>query len=294
MGCIYLVSPQTVQIWDTGGAGDNDKGGPVKRYVIALLILGVGGCAAPPGDEGDIGASSEELFGRGGDFDAAYVDCDEYAGVGPVFAIDRLRELVPEDYFVIEPFPGAGILVAQAGSCADIEIEGYSFGPGTFAQIGVSVAPPGDPGAGDFYQLAYATDNLLLALKLRRLGANARFVPRMSYEISDDDILTIDVPRPFDYAFVIQGPITRPDETAPPNPTTVFNYYVEGRRRRFGNINQQNVVEGIRFGEGSAVTLTPIGSEITTLTGGGPLAFPFFSAPEVFDRADLMVETNAF
>ena len=262
-------------------------------WLIVGVLVAVG-CAADTSDPGDLGSSSEPLFGaRTGEFDAAYVGCDEYAGVGPVFAIDRLRELVPDDYTVIEPFPGAGIVVAQAGDCDDIEIEGRSFGPGIFAQFGVSVVPPSTPGAGDFYQLAYATDNPRLASKLRRLGVNARFVPRLTYQISDDDFLTIEVPRPFDFAFRIEGPIIPPDPAAAPAPTTVFNYYAQGRRR-FGNVNQQNVVEGIRFGAGPDVVLVPIGPEISALSGGAPIAFPFFSAPEVFDRADLMIETNVF
>ena len=227
------------------------------------------------------------------DFDAAYVDCDEYAGVGPIFNPDLVAELVPDDYTEIVPFPGANILVAQAGSCADIEIEGYSFGPGKFAQIGISVIPPGDPGAGDFYQLAYATTNPLLWLRMKILGVNAAWTPFLEYEISADDQLTITMPRPTEFAYQLSGPITVPDPSGTPNPTTVFNYYAEGKPF-FGNVLQQNVVEGIIFGEGSQVMLTPIGDTVSDLTFGAPLAFPFFSAPEIFDRADLFVTTNAF
>lgn len=225
-------------------------------------------------------------------FDAAYVDCDEFAGVGPIFNPDLVADLLPDDYTEIVPFPGANILVAQAGSCADIEIEGWSFGPGKFAQIGVSVIPPGDPGSGDFFQLAYATTNPLLWLRLKLLGVNAAWTPFMEYDI-DDGNLSITMPRPTEFAYRLEGPITAPDPSSPPNPTTVFNYYAEGKSF-FGNVLQQNVVEGIRFGEGSQVMLTPIGETTSGLTFGAPLAFPFFSAPEVFDRADLFVTTNAF
>lgn len=228
---------------------------------------------------------------RLGGFQAAYVDCEEFAGVGPVNSYDLVDSLVPDDYFVIPPFPGAAIVVAQAGDCQSIEVNGWDLGPGKFAQFGVAVAPPGEPGNGDFYQLAYATTNPLLALRLRLLGANARWAPFMTYEISNDDQLTIIMPRPVQYAYKIEGPITRPDPTAEPNPTTVFNYYTQGKPV-FGQILQRNVVEGIIFGEGSQVSLTPLGSQISDITGGA-LTFPFFSAPEIFDRADLIVTSNA-
>ncbi len=227
-----------------------------------------------------------------GDFDAAYVDCDEFAGVGPVFNPGLVATLVPNDYTEIAPFPGANLIVAQAGSCANIEINGKSLGPGKFAQIGISVIPPGDPGAGDFYQLAYATTNPLLWLRLRLLGVNAAWAPFLEYEIGGGN-LSITMQRPTEFAFRLEGPITEPDPSAPANPTTVFNYYAKGKSF-FGNVLQENVVEGIRFGEGSGVTLTPLGSTISDLTFGAPLAFPFFSAPETFDRADVVVTTNAF
>ena len=240
------------------------------------------------------GVSVGSALGFSGDFEASYIDCDEFAGVGPVFALDAVDALVPDDYIVISPFEGAAIVVAQAGSCSEIVVNGRSYGPAIFAQLGVSVVPPlSEPGQGDFYQLAFATNNLALALRLRILGVNARFTPFMSYEISENDVLRIVMPRPIDYAFILEGPIVRPDPNADPQPTTVFNYFAKGRRR-FGNVLQQNIVQGIRFGEGSQVTLQPLGSVITSLTQGAPLSFPFFSAPEVFDRADLVVETRAF
>ncbi|MEM9877292.1 MAG: hypothetical protein AAF928_20505, partial [Myxococcota bacterium] len=197
-----------------------------------------------------------------GSFDAAYVDCDEYAGVGPVFNNTVVDALVPDDYIPIDPFQDgvSRILVAQAGSCADIEVEGQSYGPGIFAQIGIGIVPPITPGNGDFYQLAYATTNPLLALRLRLIGVNARWTPFMTYDISNGQ-LTIDVPRPKKFAFTLSGPITEPDPNGTVQPTTVFNYFAEGRPF-FGNINQQNVVQGIIFGEGSGVTLTPNGSTI--------------------------------
>lgn len=236
-------------------------------------------------------ADPQAFFFNG--FDAAYVDCDEYAGVGPTLAIETARALVPDDYTVIEPFPGAAIVVAQAGDCASIEIEGWDLGPGRFAQIGVSVVPPGDAGNGDFYQLAYATTNPLLALKLKLMGVNASWAPDLVYEISASDDLTIEMPRPKKFAYRLEGPITRPDPNATPNPETIFNYYAEGNGI-FGQVLQQNVVQGIIFGEGSGVMLTPLGDETKALTNDAPLAFPFFSAPETFDRADLFVVPNSF
>ena len=100
------------------------------------------------------------------------------------------------------------------------------------------------------------------------------------------------MPQPHELAFELSGPITLPDPLAPPNPPSVFNYYTQ--TKHYGNVLQQNVVEGIRFGEGSGVTLTAIGSDMQAIVGGDILMFPFFSNPEVFDQADLSVVVEAF
>lgn len=273
-----------------------------QGVLVCVMAVSLAACAEPEPTPDEamqerLAEVEQEFFfnpSAFGSFDAAYVDCDEYAGVGPVFNDAVVDGLVPDDYIEIDPFQNGSsrILVAQAGSCADIEIEGYSFGPGIFAQIGIGVVPPAAPGQGDFYQLAYATTNPLLALRLRLLGVNARWAPGMTYTIANGQ-LNISVPRPHDFAFTLSGPITEPDPNATPNPTTVFNYYSQGKRF-FGNINQSNVVEGIIFGEGSGVTLNPVGSTISDITFGAPLSFPFFSAPEVFDRADVFVDSNVF
>jgi len=274
----------------------------IQGLVLCGVALSMAACAepGPTPDEAmqeQLAEVEQEFFFNPsgfGSFDAAYVDCDEYAGVGPVFNDAVVDSLVPEDYTPIDPFQNGSsrLLVAQAGSCADIEIEGHSFGPGIFAQVGIGIVPPGTPGQGDFYQVAYATTNPLLALRLRLLGINARWAPGMTYDISNGQ-LNISVPRPHDFAFTLSGPITAPDPNATPNPSTTFNYYHQGKRF-FGNINQENVVEGIIFGEGSGVTLTPIGSTISDIAFSAPVSFPFFSAPEIFDRADLNVDSNAF
>ena len=244
-------------------------------------------------EEFDLALEEPEAMAFGfGDFEAAYIDCDEFAGVGPVFNVDEAESLVPDDYTLVEPFPGARLLVAQAGDCADIEVNGWSWGPGKFAQIGLAVIPPGDPGSGDFYQLGYATTNPLLALRLWLLGVNARWSPFMTYDITDDQ-LTVIMPHPSAFAFRLDGAITLPDPDGTPNPTTVFNYYAQGFPF-FGNVLQSNVVEGIIFGEGDDVMLTPLGASTSALTFGEELDFPFFSAPEIFDRADVIVTTNEF
>ena len=241
----------------------------------------------------DEGWQEASLRGGGptGDFEAEYVECDEFAGVGLV-PLAGVVDRVPADYVVIEPIPGLAVIVAQAGSCAEIRVDGRSGRPGTFAQFGVAVVPPLTPGNGDFYQILFTTDHPRLAANLRKLGVPARNAPGLSYEITEEPVLTIDVPKPPKLAFELSGPITLPDPTAPPNPTSVFNYFVQTKRH--GNVLQQNVVEGIRFGEGSAVMLIAIGSEMQEIVGGNMLMFPFFSSPEVFDRADVAVITDAF
>jgi hypothetical protein len=220
-----------------------------------------------------------------------YIDCDEFAGVG-VVSVASVAPLVPDDYTIVDVGGGQAPFVAQAGRCREIRVNGRRGRPGIFAQVGVSVAPPLTPGQGDFYQLAFATTSARLAARLRALGVNARFAPRLAYRISAGDVLTIDVPRPRPYAFRIEGPIVRPDPEAPPNPLTVFNYYAQSRRA--GNILQENAVSGIRFGQGPGVRLVARGRRLRSIVGSAPFAFPFFSAPEVFDRVELDVQPRAF
>lgn len=247
---------------------------------IAMIGLAVGGAPLPAA-----------AAGPPGNFGAEYIACDEYAGVGLV-PLANVIDRVPDDYLVIEAVAGFAVVVAQSGSCDEIRVNGASGQPGIFAQFGVAVVPPGVPGNGDFYQLSFTTDHPKLAAKLSQLGVNARYTPRLAYEINNETTLTVDVPAPHKFAFMLSGPITLPDPLAPPNPTSVFNYYA--RTKHYGHVLQRNVVQGIRFGEGSGVKLTAIGDEMQEIVGGDILMFPFFSSPEVFDQAEVSVIVDAF
>jgi hypothetical protein len=255
---------------------------------VALVVL-VGACAEDPQSEEELDAWRSP--GLPCSFEAQYLACDEFAGVGLV-PLENVIDRVPDDYVVIEAVPGFAIIVAQAASCDEISVDGGHAKPGVFAQLGVGVVPPLDPGAGDFYQLLFTTDHPQLAYKLHMYGVNARYTPLLSYEITAAPALAVDVPFPPGLSFELNGPITLPDPLAPANPTTVFNYYAQSQIH--GNVLQQNVVEGIRFGEGSGVTLTAIGSELQEIVGDDTLVFPFFSSPETFDQADVLVETDVF
>lgn len=254
---------------------------------VSMLVLG--GCDADPQPDEEFDEAWR--VGHPCGFEAEYVACDEFAGVG-IVPIENVIDRVPDDYVVIEPIPGFAVVVAQSGSCDEISVDGGFAQPGIFAQFGVAVIPPLTAGNGDFYQLMYATNHPQLAFKLAMYGANARYAPLMSYEISAAPALAVDVPRPYNLAFELNGPITLPDPLATPQPTTVFNYYSQSPYH--GNVLQQNVVEGIRFGEGSSVSLTAVGWDMQDIVGGNTLVFPFFSSPETFDHADLLVEPNAF
>ena len=229
-------------------------------------------------------------------FDAEYIDCDEFAGVG-LADLEAVQALVPDDYTVVSPFEGAAIIVAQAGSCDTIKVAGRGRRAGSFAQFGVSVVPPtGASSQGTFYQLVFVTDHPRLFARMRVAGVPAVFSRRLDYTItptSDTDAdLRIEVPRPRDFAWTLQGPITLPDPSGPPNPLTTFDYWVQSPRT--GNVLQRNEVTGIRLGDGSGVTLTAHGVDLQEIVGIDPITFPFFSAPEIFDVTDLTVTTNAF
>ncbi len=252
----------------------------LSAFWIAMLMLGV---------IGDI--PTAKAGGPPGNFGAEYIACDEYAGVGLV-PLANVITRVPDDYIVLEPVPGFALVVAQSGSCEEIRVDGAWGQPGIFAQFGVGIVPPLAPGNGDFYQLLFTTNHPKLAAKLKKLGVKARNTPQLTYEINGEPALTIDVPKPPKLAFTLSGPITLPDPLTPPNPLTVFNYYVQ--TKSYGNVLQQNVVEGIRFGEGSGVTLTAIGSDMQAIVGEDILMFPFFSKPESFDHAEVSVIADVF
>lgn len=229
-------------------------------------------------------------------FEAEYIDCDEFAGVG-VVALADVEHLVPDDYTIVTAGPGTAVVVAQAGSCEEITVGGRGRRAGIFAQFGVSVVPPtGASTAGSFYQLAFVTNHARLFARMRRAGVAATFAPRMAYTITEDSDTTgdlfIDVPRPAGFAWTIDGPITLPDPEGEPNPLTTFDYWTQSRRT--GNVLQRNDVSGIRFGAGPEVRLTAEGCDLQDIVGVDPFAFPFFSNPEVFDVTDLTVTTDVF
>lgn len=267
------------------------------RFVLAAGLMALGCGTEPPADDGDEGDGGEavaaargELASFGG-FEAAYVDCDEFAGVGLV-PIENVAGRVPGDYVVVEPVPGSALVVAQGGRCDEISVGGRERRRGIFAQFGVGVVPPTGGVDGNFYQLMYATDHPGLAARLRLFGANARYAPGLDFDLDPGPALRVFVPRPAPLAWELNGPVTLPDPLAPPNPVTTFNYW--HRSPFFGNVLQENVVSGIRFGEGGGVVMTALGPEMEEILGGPTLSFAFFSKPEIFDRADVSVRTNAF
>src|SRR5215207_6898961 len=103
--------------------------GCVCSAALAVMLACGVESGSDPGDEFRAG-------GPPGDFEASYVGCDEFAGVSLV-PLANVAELVPDDYTIIEPSTGFAIVVAQAGSCDEISVNGQHAQPGIFAQFGV-------------------------------------------------------------------------------------------------------------------------------------------------------------
>jgi hypothetical protein len=266
----------------------------VIRYLAgAVLLSGPVGCAAESVALEEVTLRQEEQAqSPSGDFAGSYSDCDEFAGLGLV-PLANVASYVPAGYTIIEAGPGLAIVVAQAGSCATIEVDGADAAPGIFAQFGVAVIPPDGTGNGNFYQIMFSTNHLRLAQRMKNSGAEAHFSPLLSYELTHSpDSLEVTVPQFPPLGWMVSGPVTFPDPTAPPNPTTVFNYWVKSKKN--GNVRQRNTVTGIRFGSGQAVQLTALGAQMEAIIGGPNLTFPIFSNPEIFDLAELDVQTNVF
>ncbi|MEM6926530.1 MAG: hypothetical protein AAF602_06365, partial [Myxococcota bacterium] len=185
---------------------------------------------------------------------------------------------------------------AQSGSCDVIRVNGAHGAPGIFAQLGIGIVDPlGLQPMGNFYQITFATDHFQLWRKIRRSGGNARFTPFMDYTITGSGSnanLDIFVPRPLLFAWEIAGPIELPDPMGVVQPLTTFNYWAQDFLGR--NNLQRNDVSGIIFGVGTQVQLTAFGPRLQTLIGGTTLTFPFFSAPEIFDVADVTIVRDAF
>lgn len=266
------------------------------RIVLVACLAGVtAGCAASATEEGPVGEAPAAVAhdqSCGVSSTAQYLDCDEFAGVGTV-PLANVVGRVPSGYTVVEPFPGAAIVVAQGARCAAISVGGNWAAPGMFAQFGIAVAPPTGTGDGNFYQLMFATDHACLASQLARLGvADARFDPSLDFQFSAAPALSASVSLPPSLAWGLGGPVTLPDPASTPNPVTTFNYWKQTPQN--GNVLQQNVVTGIRFGEGDGVTLTAVGTDLQAIVGGTTLSFPFFAKPETFDRADVSLQTSVF
>lgn len=261
-----------------------------------LLALGMvaSGCGvgAEALEEDSTFSTHGSALQAGPDFTGTYSDCDEFAGLGFV-PLANVQPYVPDDFIVIEAGPGLALLVAQAGSCASIDVGEGAPRPGIFAQLGVAIVPPDGTGDGNFYQLMFASNHQRLAHHMKKAGANARFSPQLSYQLaSDPDALEIHVPKPPHLGWSMGGPVVFPDPSSPPNPTTVFNYWHQSAKQ--GNVRQRNTVEGIRLGTGQEVQLTALGAELEAILGGPSLSFPIFSSPEVFDAAALDVEVDVF
>jgi hypothetical protein len=238
-------------------------------------------------------AAVQGVAGLAGGFDAKYVGCDEFAGVGLVPRANVVGR-VPAGYTVLEPVPGSALVVAQGGRCESITVAGHSRKGGIFAQFGVGIVPPTGAGDGNFYQLMFATNHPGLAVRMALLGANASFAPGIDYDVGPSSApgLRVSVPWPSSFAWGHEGPITLPDHAAPPNPVTTFNYWHQSPF--FGNVRQQNVVTGIRLGEGAGVVMNAIGPEMREIVGAPSMTFAFFSKPEVFDHANLSVRAHVF
>src|SRR5262249_42000028 len=88
---------------------------------------------------------------------------------------------------------------------------GTPVGPGTVAQVGITILAPEGDGDINNYTLYYDTDSAQLAKQLRKAGVNAQYVPGLTYEVSGArDFLEIGVPPPSKARYEVAGPIIPP------------------------------------------------------------------------------------
>ena len=120
--------------------------------------------------------------GRG--FTVDFLQCTEFAGVGPVnFA--KASALVPAVFSTL-PVGTTGGIVVRATSCIGVRVNGGRSIPTNVSQIGVEIVAPDGTRDINNYTLIYVSNNPELVLAFRLAGVPAVFDPSLTYEFTYD------------------------------------------------------------------------------------------------------------
>lgn len=221
--------------------------------VFASLALGSSSRAAEP--------ALEEAA-----FEVDFTDCSEFVGLTSV-PFEEARARVPAEFTLVGEEFGQALLAVRASHCEAVSVEGSAPGPGTLAQIGISVVPP-NGGDANTYQLWYVTDIPLLAARLLAAGLPAQHVHNLSYTVTDDGtgaggLLEVLVPLPASPQFTLLGTVTHPPAGAP-DIAFLANWFSGGLH---GDVLMQTTFPNIQFGGGDVTLTTPTDSPLAELLG---------------------------
>ena len=88
-------------------------------------------------------ASAAEAGATAHNFDVTFEDCTEFVGLEPISLTDA-QAGVPSEFSVVNA-GGFALLVVRISACQGIGVDGNAPTPGTIAQIGINILPPGWP-----------------------------------------------------------------------------------------------------------------------------------------------------
>jgi hypothetical protein len=129
-------------------------------------------------------AASAAWADPGHGFTVDFLQCTEFAGVGPVnFA--KASALVPSVFSTL-PVGATGAIVVRATSCAGVKVNGGRAIPTNISQIGVELVPPDGTGDINNYTLIYVSNNPELVQAFHLAGVPAVLDPSLTYEFTYD------------------------------------------------------------------------------------------------------------
>jgi hypothetical protein len=190
------------------------------RVMCAALALAPVACSSSDGAEesGATTASTSDALtavaqsaaAKSKSFGVEFADCVEFAGLTTVPSAN-VAGRVPEP-FVVAIADGNATVVVRTARCETVRLDRGDCGPGTVAQIGITLSspstptPPGEGGAISNYTLYYATDRVDLFSRLVAAGVPAQHVRGLSFR-NASDAMTVVAPRPSSPPFRLEGPV---------------------------------------------------------------------------------------
>jgi len=182
--------------------------------------------------------------------------------------------------------------IVRVAQCASVVVAGSPAGPGTVAQIGVNIVSPDGTGDINNYTLAYDTDGLLLAQKLRSAGVDAAFDPlvlyarRLNADGSSARLLIANgfIPPP---PFVVTGTVLIPTPATLPIDFTANWWQTNGG----ATAKMASDFPDILFGnqsDGLTIEVVP-GTKLADLIGAQSATFVGLSVSNVFPSATMHV-----